>query len=148
MKRYYLCAVAAGALFGMGLVLSGMTDPQRVIGFLDVFGAFDPSLAYVLGGAVLVTVIAFRFVLQMPKPLLAPRFELPTTRRLDTRLTAGAAAFGVGWGLSGYCPGPAVAGVAIGTPETMWFVGAMLAGSAIYGWLSKRIGKAKSNGRS
>jgi uncharacterized protein len=118
--------------------------PERVIGFLDVFGAFDPSLAFVLGGAVLVTTIMFRLVLQMRKPLLAPRFELPKTHSLDTSLIAGAAIFGVGWGLAGYRPGPALAGFAVGSSESIWFISAMLAGSAIYGWLDTRIGKTKS----
>lgn len=138
MTRFFLCAVVSGALFGSGLVISGMTDPQRVIGFLDVFGAFNSSLAFVLGGAVLVTVISFRIILRREKPFFAARFVVPQTRSLDGKLILGAALFGVGWGLAGYCPGPALAGLAIGSPEALWFVGAMLVGSALYGWLSTR----------
>ena len=136
MKRFFLCAIVAGAFFGTGLVLSGMTDPERVIGFLDVFGAFDPTLAFVLGGAVVVTISSFRLILRMRKPLLAARFEVPQARAIDVRLAAGAAIFGVGWGLAGYCPGPALAGLAVGTSEAPWFVAAMLIGSAIYNWTS------------
>jgi uncharacterized membrane protein YedE/YeeE len=137
VKRFLLCAVLAGALFGLGLVVSGMTDPERVIGFLDIFGVFDPRLAFVLGGAVLVTISSFRVILRMRKPLAAARFEVPcAARRIDGTLIGGAAVFGVGWGLAGYCPGPAVAGLAVGSSEALWFVGAMLAGSALYGWIS------------
>ncbi len=138
MTRYFLCALVSGALFGAGLVLSGMTDPQRVIGFLDVFGAFNPSLAFVLGGAVLVTVISFGFILRLKKPLFAARFVVPQARTIDAKLIAGAALFGIGWGLAGYCPGPAIAGLAIGNPEALWFVGAMLSGAAFYRWSGKR----------
>lgn len=137
MRRFSLCAIVAGALFGAGLVLSGMTDPERVLGFLDVFGAFDPTLAFVLGGAVSVTVIAFRFALRLHKPLIADRFEIPQSQAIDARLIAGAAVFGIGWGLAGYCPGPAVAGLASGSSEAPWFCGAMIAGSAIYAWFDK-----------
>lgn len=133
MKRFLLCSILAGALFGSGLVISGMTDPERVLGFLDVFGAFDSTLAFVLIGAVLVTTAAFRIILRMRKPLAAARFELPQTRSIDGGLIGGAAIFGLGWGIAGYCPGPAVAGLAVGSPEAVWFVIAMLAGSAIYG---------------
>ncbi len=141
MKRFFLCAIVAGALFGIGLVMSGMTDPERVIGFLDVFGAFDPTLAFVLGGAVVVTLISFRVILGRQKPLLASRFEIPKARAIDVRLVTGAAIFGVGWGLAGYCPGPALAGLAVGSSEALWFVAAMLAGSAIYRWTSSQASR-------
>ena len=131
-------ALVAGALFGLGLAVSGMTDPSRVIGFLDIFGAFDPRLAFVLGGAVLVAGAAFQVVRRMAKPLAAPRFELPKSRRVDAPLIAGAAIFGAGWGIGGYCPGPAAAGLGAGTAEAIWFVAAMLVGSAIQGWMSSR----------
>ena len=138
MTRFLLSAIIAGGLFGFGLVLSGMTDPERVIGFLDIFGAFNPSLAFVLGGALLVTMSSFRFILRTPKPLWAARFEIPQTRSIDGSLIAGAVLFGLGWGLAGYCPGPAVAGLAVGSAETLWFVGSMLAGSALYGVINAR----------
>ena len=138
MKRFFFCALVAGALFGVGLVLSGMTDPERVIGFLDVFGAFDPTLAFVLGGAVAVSITSFRLVLKMRRPLLAGRFEFPHARATDIRLIGGAAIFGVGWGLAGYCPGPALAGLAVGNSEALWFVTALLVGSALYSWANAR----------
>ena len=138
MTRFLLSAIIAGGLFGFGLVLSGMTDPERVIGFLDIFGAFNPSLAFVLGGALLVTMSSFRFIRRTPKPLWAARFEIPQTRSIDGSLIAGAVLFGVGWGLAGYCPGPAVAGLAVGNAETLWFMGSMLAGSALYGVINAR----------
>jgi uncharacterized membrane protein YedE/YeeE len=115
-----------------------MTDPQRVIGFLNVFGDFDPTLAFVFGGAVTVTLTTFRFILRMRKPALAARFELPHSHAIDAKLIIGAALFGVGWGLAGYCPGPAIAGLAIGSPEALWFVAAMVVGSTLYGWVDAR----------
>ena len=138
MTGFFLCAIVAGALFGSGLVIAGMTDPEKVIGFLDVFGAFDPTLAFVLGAALLITVSTFRGILRMRKPAFAPRFEVPTTRGVDLRLVGGSALFGVGWGLAGYCPGPAVAGLGVAGTEAIWFVGAMLAGSTIYGWATRK----------
>lgn len=112
MKKQHLTLMAsyvAGLLFSLGLAVSGMTDPARVVGFLDVAGDWDPTLMFVLGGAVMTTFIGYRFVLKQPAPMLAGRFELPSRRDLDTKLLGGAALFGVGWGLSGYCPGPAIA---------------------------------------
>ncbi len=138
MMRFVLCAVGSGALFGAGLVLSGMTDPQQVIGFLDVLGAFNSSLAFVLGGAVFVTLVLFRIILRWRKPIFAARFMVPQTRLLDWRIILGAAIFGSGWGIAGYCPGPAVAGLAVRNAEAFWFAGAMLAGSVLYAWLIER----------
>nr|WP_286902886.1 DUF6691 family protein [Halomonas sp. UBA3173] len=100
---------AAGLLFGIGLAVSGMTDPARVVGFLDVAGAWDPTLMFVLGGAVITTFIGYRLVFKRSTPLLGGVFQLPTKRELDAKLLGGAALFGIGWGLSGYCPGPAIA---------------------------------------
>jgi uncharacterized membrane protein YedE/YeeE len=125
-------ALLAGALFGTGLVISGMTDPIRVIGFLDVFGAFDPRLAFVLGGAVLVTLVTFRLVFRMRKPIAAPFFEGGTTRTIDRQLIIGSMIFGTGWGIGGYCPGPALADLAAGRGEAVWFVLAMLLGSTLH----------------
>jgi len=138
VKIFLLCALVSGALFGAGLVISGMTDPERVIGFLDVLGNFDPRLVFVLGGAVLVTVILFRVVLRRPAPLAAPRFELPTNRTIDGPLVGGAVIFGVGWGIAGYCPGPAIADLAAGSTEAVWFVGAMVLGSVSHRWMTTR----------
>ncbi|PSJ21772.1 hypothetical protein CVH10_10870 [Halomonas sp. ND22Bw] len=104
-------AYIAGLLFGLGLAISGMTDPARVLGFLDVAGDWDPTLMFVLGGAVVTNFVGYRLAMRRPNPLFASVFQLPTRRDLDGRLLGGAALFGVGWGLSGYCPGPAFASV-------------------------------------
>ncbi len=131
-------ALFAGALFGLGLAVSGMMNPAKVIGFLDVAGEWDPTLAFVMGGALLVTIPAFRLTLKRSRPLLADGFVLPTRDTLDARLLGGAALFGVGWGLSGFCPGPAVAALTTGLAPVFVFVAAMLAGMALHAWLSAR----------
>lgn len=120
----------AGLLFGLGLVASGMADPAKVLNFLDVAGTWDPSLAFVLAGATGTTLVGYRLVLGRGRPLLAPAFQLPTATRIDARLLTGAAVFGVGWGLAGLCPGPAVASLALAAPGTLAFVPAMLVGIA------------------
>lgn len=124
-------ALIAGAIFGFGLALSGMTDTNKVLGFLDVSGAWNPTLIFVMGSAVLVTLIAFRFVLRRPHPIFARQFFLPTRRKIDGPLLAGAALFGMGWGIYGYCPGPALVALIYGESDTVFFVGAMLIGMAI-----------------
>ena len=126
-----LIALGCGLIFGVGLAISGMTDTAKVIGFLDVFGDWVPDLAFVMGAAVLVTVIAFRVVLGRDKPLLAREFSLPSKTTLDGRLLGGAAIFGVGWGLYGYCPGPALSALVYLNTETAIFVIAMLCGMVI-----------------
>jgi len=135
-----IVALFSGALFGLGLAVSGMANPQKVIGFLDVAGDWDPTLAFVMGGALLVTVPAFRFIFGRRRPILAEDFELPTAKEVDTRLVGGSALFGVGWGLSGFCPGPAVVALlpalATGIVPVFAFVAAMLAGMVIYQWVS------------
>lgn len=142
MKAGILAAFASGALFGGGLALSRMTDRSVVTGFLDLFGAFDPTLIFVMGGAVAVTAIAFRFVLRMPAPALAAGFQVPERDSVDGRLLTGAAIFGIGWGLAGFCPGPALVGFAAGLRDAWLFVPAMLAGSVCYRLLERR-GHAK-----
>ncbi len=131
-----IVALPAGTLFGLGLAVSGMMNPAKVIGFLDFAGAWDPTLAFVLGGALLVTVPAFRLILGRSRPILAEGFALPTRSALDARLLGGAALFGVGWGLSGFCPGPAVTALASGLAPVFAFVAAMVAGMALYKWVS------------
>jgi uncharacterized membrane protein YedE/YeeE len=123
-----LANLLIGLLFGCGLVISGMTDPAKVLNFLDVTGTWDPSLAFVMGGAVVVAAIGFRLTLARQRPLLAPRFELVDRTRVDGRLLGGAALFGIGWGLVGFCPGPAFAALSTGTLGPAVFVVAMLAG--------------------
>jgi uncharacterized membrane protein YedE/YeeE len=135
-------ALAAGILFGLGLALAQMIDPLKVLAFLDVSGRWDPSLMFVMGGAVLVAGVGFRLVLRRPRPLLDGRFRLPAELPLDRRLMAGAAIFGVGWGLAGYCPGPAIATLGLGNPESWWFVPAMLVGAGLERWQSRRARSA------
>lgn len=132
MTRFLCAALIAGVLFGVGLAMSGMTDPQRVLGFLDIFGDFDPALLFVLGGAVAVTATAFRYVLRRPAPAFADSFQISHLRSLDRQLLGGAALFGIGWGIAGYCPGPALAGLGVLSREALWFVPAMVAGALIH----------------
>lgn len=129
-----LISLLCGLAFGLGLAIAQMTNPLKVLGFLDIAGEWDPSLAFVMGGAVLVTAVAFRWVLKRPAPLWADRFHLPTLTAVDSRLLVGAALFGVGWGMTGYCPGPAIATLLSGNQETWLFVPAMLAGGALQRW--------------
>jgi hypothetical protein len=105
----------AGLVFGLGLALSGLLDPARVLGFLDIAGHWDPSLAFALGGAVVVSFVGYRLSRRMTRPAFADRFDLPAATRIDRRLVAGAALFGVGWGLGGICPGPAITALSLGT---------------------------------
>ena len=126
-----LGALLSGGVFGLGLAVSGMMNPAKVIGFLDVAGDWDPTLAFVMGGALLVTVPAFRLILGRGRPLLDKSFSLPSKTGLDGRLISGAALFGVGWGMVGFCPGPAVAALATGLTPDLVFVAAMIAGMAL-----------------
>ncbi len=128
-------ALAAGALFGIGLVVSQMTSPTKVLAFLDVAGAWDPSLALVMGAALLVTIPAFRVILGRERPVLDESFHLPVKQSLDPRLLTGAALFGIGWGLAGFCPGPAVAALGSGHADPWLFVFGLLVG----GWVAGRI---------
>jgi uncharacterized membrane protein YedE/YeeE len=125
-------AFLAGLLFGLGLILSGMTDPSKVIGFLDLAGAWDPSLAFVMGGAVLVGFGAYAVARRRTAAFLGGALRLPTARNIDRRLVAGSLVFGAGWGMAGFCPGPAVVSLASGHDKAVVFVAAMLAGMLIY----------------
>ena len=127
-----LMALLAGLVFGLGLIVSGMTDPSKVSGFLDLAGKWDPSLAFVMGGAILVGLIAFRFAATSQRAILGGPITLATNRLIDRRLILGALTFGVGWGLAGYCPGPALASLATGGSKPLVFTIAMLAGMAIF----------------
>jgi uncharacterized membrane protein YedE/YeeE len=127
-----LAALAAGLLFGLGLGVSEMLTPARVLGFLDVTGLWDPTLAFVMGGALLVTFPAFRLAGRMQQPLFEGKFVLPTRKDIDAKLVQGAVLFGIGWGLAGLCPGPAVTGLASLNTEVLLFFVAMLAGMALH----------------
>ena len=123
--------VLAGLIFGLGLLISGMANPAKVQNFLDLAGSFDPSLLFVMAGAVVVTLVGYRLVLRRPSPLLAEQFHLPAVKDIDARLVSGAALFGIGWGLSGFCPGPAITSLALLAKGTLVFVPAMFAGIAL-----------------
>ncbi|HUN70008.1 MAG TPA: DUF6691 family protein [Burkholderiales bacterium] len=128
----YFSALGAGFLFGIGLWLSGMANPKKVLGFLDIAGAWDASLMCVMGGAVAVTAVAFRLVLRRRAPLFEKRFYLPALQSIDVPLLAGAAIFGIGWGIGGYCPGPALTALSTLSAESMVFVAAMIAGGLLH----------------
>jgi uncharacterized protein len=117
-----------GVIFGTGIVLSGMANPAKVINFFDVAGAWDPSLAFVMGGALIVTFVGYRIVFGRARPIFEGRFVLPTARNLDARLIGGSAVFGVGWGIAGFCPGGALPALGTGRIEVILFVIAMLGG--------------------
>jgi uncharacterized membrane protein YedE/YeeE len=121
----------SGLLFGLGLIISGMVNPAKVVGFLDLAGNWDPSLILVMGGGVTVTTATFWLVLRRQRPLFETKFYLPTKADLDGRLLSGAALFGIGWGLAGLCPGPALTGLATLEPSVVLFVGAMLIGMVL-----------------
>ena len=140
-----MVALVAGTLFGAGLTLSGMTDPERVRGFLDVTGTWNPALAFVLAGAILPMAVAWRVAGRMRRPVAADAFDLPATTKVDSRLLAGAALFGVGWGLAGLCPGPAFASLVVRPVPALLFVAAMLGGMAVHARTQRRALLAASS---
>lgn len=121
-----------GLVFGLGLILSGMSDPGKVLGFLDLTGSWDPSLGLVMGGAVVVSFVAFRIARTRGTSLLGAPLKLPSSTTIDKRLVFGSLTFGVGWGLAGFCPGPAIVSLGSGQPKAAVFVAAMLAGMLVY----------------
>jgi uncharacterized membrane protein YedE/YeeE len=123
-----LGALVAGLVFGLGLIAAGMTNPAKVLAFLDLAGAWDPSLALVMGGAIAVALVPFGWARRRGRTLLGQRIEWPTATGVDARLVLGSALFGIGWGLAGLCPGPAVVALAAGLPDVWIFFAAMLAG--------------------
>lgn len=140
-----LIAIGCGILFGLGLAISQMIDSARVLGFLDVAGTWDPTLMFVLGGAVGVTVVSFRFVLRRANPFFAPKFYLPGKDSIDRRLLVGASIFGVGWGISGYCPGPGFSSLALfNSWNPLIFLISLAVGSWSYRWLSHRTKASQS----
>ena len=133
--RELIAGLSTGFIFGLGLCLSRMTDPAVVQGFLDVAGAWDPTLIFVMGGGVAVTFVGYRFVLHRKQPLWAPKFSVPSGGAIDVPLIAGSGIFGIGWGLSGYCPGPAVVSLASGRRGVILFVAAMAVGMIAVRWM-------------
>lgn len=127
-----------GLLFGLGLILAGMTDPSKVIGFLDLAGAWDPSLALVMGGAILVGLFAFGAAKRRTTSIFGGAMQLPTSRDIDRRLIAGSVMFGAGWGLAGFCPGPAIVSVGAGNSKAIVFTLAMLLGMVVFEMLERR----------
>ena len=127
-----LAALLVGVIFGAGLALSDMINPARVQAFLDVAGAWDPTLLFVMGAAILPSAVAYLIRRRMDRPLFGERFFIPESRTLDWRLFSGAALFGIGWGLAGFCPGPALASLVLGVWQPWLFVAAMLAGMALH----------------
>ncbi|NKF22564.1 DUF6691 family protein [Solimonas marina] len=130
-----LVALIAGLLFGAGLAIGGMTQPEKVLGFLDLAGRWDPSLAFVMGGGLLVAFPAFAIAARRSRPLFDVKFQIPTRRDIDKRLLIGALLFGAGWGLAGYCPGPAIAALSALHPGTLIFCAALIAGM----WLQRKL---------
>ncbi len=127
-----ISAGIAGLLFSFGLIISDMINPQKVLNFLDITGQWDASLAFVMGGALITLGGLQRFILQRTKPIYEEKFQLPSTSQIDTRLLSGAALFGVGWGLGGLCPGPALAGMSFGNGQIYLFILGMLAGMGLF----------------
>lgn len=136
-----ISALLAGLLFGFGLIVSGMINPEKVLGFLDIAGAWDPSLAFVMAGAIAVTAATFPFAKKMSTSLTGEPMRLQTATGLDCRLFTGSALFGVGWGLAGFCPGPALVGAGAGEPKVLIFVLAMLAGMVLFRQWERRTNK-------
>jgi len=134
-----VAALICGALFGLGLSISGMLDPHRVRGFLDVTGAWDPSLIFVLAGGVIVATLGYRLSRLVLRPLLDRRFDLPTKTAIDAPLLLGSAIFGIGWGIAGFCPSPAVASLTLGVGPTLLFVITMVAGMVAHDHLVRRL---------
>ncbi|MDQ7090864.1 MAG: YeeE/YedE family protein [Methylococcales bacterium] len=130
-----LAALVAGFIFGIGLALSKMIDPNKVLNFLDVTGHWDPSLALVMGGALLVTTISFRLVLKRSQPIFDLKFRIPTRTDIDRPLVIGASLFGIGWGIAGFCPGPALASLGLGLVDPAIFMLAFVTGSWLQGYL-------------
>ena len=137
-----LASFVAGLVFGIGLLLAGMANPAKVLGFLDLAGAWDPSLALVMAGAVAVGSVAFALAKQRRVSLLGAPMQLPTARQVDRRLVVGSLVFGIGWGLAGFCPGPALVALGEGAGQAAVFVLAMLAGMGLHAWRERMQGTA------
>ena len=139
----FLINLSLGLLFGVGLVVSGMSDPAKVLNFLDLAGTWDPSLAFVMGGAVLVAFVGYRLVLARGEPIAGDRFHLPTRNDIDARILAGPTLFGIGWGLGGFCPGPALTALGFGATGTLAFIPTMILGM----WAARLLGEGSASPR-
>ena len=142
---FAISALLSGLVFGLGLIVSGMANPAKVLGFLDLAGAWDPSLALVMGGAILVGFFAFLVAKKRTRSFIGAEMKLPTASAIDRRLLTGSALFGAGWGVAGFCPGPGLVAVGMGEPKALVFVAAMLTGMVIFSWLEKRKSPAVVN---
>lgn len=138
MHHHRLCEFVAGLVFGLGLIFAGMSDPGKVIGFLDLFGAWDPSLAFVMGGAIMVGAVAFAFARKRTTSFLGGAMHLPRYADIDKCLVVGSLVFGAGWGLAGFCPGPALVSLGAGQPKAVLFVLAMVVGMLAFEFLERR----------
>lgn len=132
-----LFALVAGVIFGVGLTISQMVNPSKVVAFLDLFGSWDPSLAFVMGGALIITTLGYRWVMKKDKPIFAEKFQIPNNQSIDARLALGSVLFGIGWGLVGLCPGPAVAALTIGGLPVLVCLCAMFVGAGHYELLNR-----------
>jgi len=139
-----IAALLAGLVFGLGLTISEMVNPAKVLAFLDLFGNWDPSLAFVMGGALFVTAIGYRLAWTRPKPVFAESFQVPGNRRIDARLAIGAIVFGIGWGLVGLCPGPAISALTFGGAPVLIFLAAMGAGMTAFEVVDRMTLKTKT----
>ena len=148
MKLAYFTSLVSGLLFGAGLALSGMANPQRVQSFLDIGGAFDPTLAFVMMGALLIMAFTWRAQKNLLHPLFSTHYEIPNTMPIDLRLISGAILFGVGWGMAGLCPGPALVGLVLLPKKAILFVGAMLLGMGLYRFVDQSLSSINPNQRS
>ena len=135
---FNIAALLSGLVFGLGLILSGMANPAKVLGFLDLAGAWDPSLALVMAGAIAVGLLAFTVAKRRTRTLLGAEMKLPTASHIDHRLIGGSVLFGMGWGVAGFCPGPALAALGMAQPKAVVFVAAMLAGMAVFELFERR----------
>jgi uncharacterized membrane protein YedE/YeeE len=140
----HLASFAAGLVFGVGLLVSGMANPARVIGFLDLAGAWDPSLAFVMAGAVFVASLAFAVAARRTSTFMGTPMQFSASRTVDTRLVLGSAAFGVGWGIAGFCPGPALVALGAANADAAVFVCAMLGGMLLFELLERRAGRRRA----
>jgi uncharacterized membrane protein YedE/YeeE len=131
-------ALLAGLVFGVGLIISGMVNPAKVLGFLDLAGAWDPSLVFVMAGAIAIAAIGFAMARRRTRSVLGAEFMLPTKRDIDRRLVIGSAAFGIGWGIAGFCPGPAIVALGAGEVKALVFVAAMVAGMLLFEVIERR----------